>query len=142
MFEKLIERVMCNRLKLCLKKNNILCKYQFGFRENQFTAHALIDLMEYINTCLDQGKYVFGIYIDLKKAFDTVQHDVLLLKSQHYGIRGKKHRIGLALFRLGSSGTIYAGGAHCTPLCFSFICGPITTKLGMMVLWDKISQNP
>ena len=45
--------------------------------------------MEYINTCLDQGKYVFGIYIDLKKAFNTVQHDILLSKLQHYGIRGK-----------------------------------------------------
>ena len=89
MFEKLIENVMCNRLKLFLEKNNILYKYQFGFRENHSTAHALIDLMEYINTCLDQGKYVFGIYIDLKKAFDTVQHDILLSKLQHYGIRGK-----------------------------------------------------
>ena len=43
--------------------------------------------MEYINTCLDQGKFVFGIYIDLKKAFNTVQHDILLSKLQHYGIR-------------------------------------------------------
>ena len=80
MFEKLIEKVMCNRLKLFLKKNNILYKYQFGLRENHSTAHALIDLMEYIKTCLDQGKYVFGIYIDLKKAFDTVPHDILLSK--------------------------------------------------------------
>ena len=76
-------------LKFFSKKNNILYKYQFGFRENHSTAHALIDLMEYNNTCLDQGKYVFGIYIDLKKAFDTVQHDILLSKLQHYGIRVK-----------------------------------------------------
>ena len=91
MFEKLIERVMCNRLKPFLKKNNILYKYQFGFGENHSTVHALIDLMEYINTFLDHGKYVFGIYIDLKKGliFDTVQHDLLLSKLQHYGIRGK-----------------------------------------------------
>ena len=49
MFEKLIERVMCNTVDL--KKNTILyINYQFGFRENHSTAHALIDLMEYINT--------------------------------------------------------------------------------------------
>ena len=87
-FEKLIEKIMCNRLKSFLNKNNILYKYQFGFRENHSTSHALIDLIEYINKCLDEGKYVFGIYIDLKKAFDTVKHDILLSKLQHYGIRG------------------------------------------------------
>ena len=95
MFEKLLERVLCNRLKLFFKRNNILYKYQFGFRENHSTAHALIDLMEYINTCLDQGKYVFGVYIDFKKAFDTVQHNILLSKLQRYGIRG----ITLNLFK-------------------------------------------
>ena len=46
MFEKLIERVMCNKLKLFSRKNNILYKYQFGFRENHSTAHALIDLTD------------------------------------------------------------------------------------------------
>ena len=59
-FEKLNEKVMCKRLKSFLKKNYILYKYQIDFKENNFTSHALIDLIEYINTCLDEGKYVFG----------------------------------------------------------------------------------
>ena len=52
----------------------------------------------------------------------------------------------LTLFRLGSFGTITLGGGHIVPLCFSFICDPITTERGMMVLslvlWDKIPQKP
>ena len=76
------------RLKQFLDKHNILYKYQFGFRENHSTSHALIDLVEYIYKSQDENKFVFGIYIDLKKAFDTVSHDILLSKRQHYGIRG------------------------------------------------------
>ena len=69
-----------------LKKNNILYKYQFGFRKNHATTHALMEVIDYIYMSLDEGNYVFGIYIDLKKAFDTVRQ-ILLQKLQHYGIR-------------------------------------------------------
>ena len=87
-FDKLIEKVMLNRLLKFLEKNNILYKYQFGFRKNHATTHALTEVIDYIYRSLDEGNYVFGIYIDLKKAFDTVQHQILLQKLQHYGIRG------------------------------------------------------
>ena len=87
-FNKLIEKVMLNRLLKFLEKNNILYKYQFGFRKNHATTHALTEVIDYIYRSLDEGNYVFGIYIDLKKAFDTVQHQILLQKLQHYGIRG------------------------------------------------------
>ena len=74
-----------------LKKNqsasHALIKNQFGFRENHSTSHALIDVVEYIYKSLDDNKFVFGVYIDLKKAFDTVDHDILLAKLEHYGIR-------------------------------------------------------
>ena len=68
-FDKLIEKVMLNRLLKFLKKNNILYKYQFGFRKNHATAHALTEVTDNIYRSLDEGNYVFGIYIDLKKAF-------------------------------------------------------------------------
>ena len=87
-FDKLLEKIICVRLKQFLKKHNILYKYQFGFRENHSTSHALIDVVEYIYKSLDDNKFVFGVYIDLKKAFDTVDHDILLAKLEHYGIRG------------------------------------------------------
>ena len=87
-FDKLIEKVMLNRLLKFLEKNNILYKYQFGFGKNHATTHALTEVIDYIYRSLDEGNYVFGIYIDLKKGFDTVQHQILLQKLQHYGIRG------------------------------------------------------
>ena len=86
-FDKLLEKVMLNRLLQFLNKNDILYKYQFGFRKNHATSNALTEVIDHIQS-LDEGNYVFGIYIDLKKAFDTVQHQILLYKLQHYGIRG------------------------------------------------------
>ena len=79
---------MLNRILKFLNKNNILYKYQFGFRKNHATTHALTEVIDYIYKSLDEGNYVFGIYIDLKKAFDTVQHQILLQKLQYCGIRG------------------------------------------------------
>ena len=75
-------------MKSILDKFKILSKYQFGFRTTHSTSHALIDITEYICYALDKGHFVFGIYIDLKKAFDTVNHDILIKKLDHYGIRG------------------------------------------------------
>ena len=79
---------MYNRLNQFFQKHNIFYKYQFGFRKNHATANALTEVIDYIYKSLDEGNYVFGIYIDLKKASDTVQHKILLHKLQYYGIRG------------------------------------------------------
>ena len=70
-----------------MDKNDILYKYQFGFRKNHATTHALTEVIDYIYKSLDEGNYVFDIYIDLKKAFHTVRH-ILLQKLENYGIRG------------------------------------------------------
>ena len=78
---------MYNRLDSFLHKHKILYKYQFGFRKNQATTNVLTEIRDYIYKSLE-GNYVFGIYIDLKKAVDNVQHDIFLSKIQHYGIRG------------------------------------------------------
>ena len=87
-FEKVLERLMFNRLKKFLDKNDVFYKYQFGFRKNHATSHALMDVTDFIYKALDEGKFVFGLYIDLQKDLDTVAHNILLYKMQHYGITG------------------------------------------------------
>ena len=59
-----------------------------GFRRKNSPAHSLIEITEKIKESIDNGKYGCGIFIDLKKAFDTVNHKILLTKLEHYGIRG------------------------------------------------------
>ena len=69
------------------KKSNIY-ERQFGFRPNHSTTHALLEITEKIKQACDSGKYACRVFLDLQKAFDTVNHDILLKKLNHYGIRG------------------------------------------------------
>ena len=87
-FSKILERIMYNRLINFINKNEILYKYQFGFRSNHSANMALITLVDKIMSALDNGNIVIGLFLDLKKAFDTVNHRILIDKLFHHGIRG------------------------------------------------------
>ena len=71
-----------------LNKQNMLHERQFGFSHNHSTTHALLEITEKIKQDCDSGKYACGVFLDLQKAFDTANHDIILKKLYHYGIKG------------------------------------------------------
>ena len=91
-FSKVFERLMYDRLTKFLDKYNILYQNQFGFRQGHSTHHAFITLVDKITKSLDSGDIVIGVFLDLKKAFDTVNRKIILKKLYHYGIRGNLNK--------------------------------------------------
>ena len=85
---KIVEKLMYKRTYNFLNRNNCLYRLQFGFRDKHSTTHALTYLTESVRKSLDGGLYACGVFVDLQKAFDTVDHEILLKKLDHYGIRG------------------------------------------------------
>ena len=87
-FSKVLERLMYNRLLSFINKFSLLHPYQFGFRQNHLPELALLYLVDKISNALDNGECVLGLFLDFSKAFDTVNHDLLLTKLEYLGIRG------------------------------------------------------
>ena len=84
-FSKILERLMYNRLIEYINENKLLYKYQFGFQKGKSTYMAVLTLVDTIS--LDNGDYVIGVFLDFSKAFDTVDHNILLKKLEKYGIQ-------------------------------------------------------
>ena len=88
----MIEKAMYHRLYRYLEHFKILYPLLFGFREKSSTMHDLISITEsQVRQSIDNNEFGCGIFIDLKKAFDTVNHAILLTKLNRYGIRGNVH---------------------------------------------------
>ena len=85
---KVLEKVVHKRLYEYLVKNKILNKSQYGFRTLHSTTDAITELVSHILHNFDQRKFTLSVFLDLSKAFDTIDHNTLLKKLYHYGIRG------------------------------------------------------
>lgn len=88
---KVFERAMTNRLNSFLEKYKILGDHQYGFRKNRSTILAVYNYVQQVLNYLNDKKYAVGILLDMTKAYDRVQHEILLSKLYDYGIRGKAH---------------------------------------------------
>ena len=86
--DKILERLMYNRLYNFLEKKEIILLLQFGFRQKYSTTHALIHLTDKIRLEINKGNYACGIFVDFQNTFDTVDHHILLKKLEYYGVRG------------------------------------------------------
>ena len=86
-FSKFFEKVMYNRLVEFAEKHDILYRCQFGFRKNHSTSHALIYLVNKIASAIDQHETTVGVFLDLSKVFDTLDHQILFAKLEHYYMR-------------------------------------------------------
>jgi hypothetical protein len=85
-FSKILEKIVTVNLTNHLQLNNLLHKNQYGFQRNLSTEHNLLQVMNFISNSLNKGNYCIGVFLDLRKAFDTCSHDILLKKLSKLGI--------------------------------------------------------
>ena len=87
-FSKVFEKILSNNIYDFLESENFFYKNQFGFRKNMSCNHAILKLMNCITKALNSNKISLAIFLDIQKCFDAVDHNILLSKLHHYGIRG------------------------------------------------------
>ena len=92
-FNQIFERLISKRMISFFERFELFTKKQFGFLKKHCTEHAILDLKEYVINNLENKEITAVLFLDLQKAFDTVDHDILLQKLHHYGVRGNIHKL-------------------------------------------------
>ena len=87
-FSKILEKIMHIQMENFFDSNNVITPLQFGFRKTKSTTSAILTITDHILKSFDSSKYTIGLFLDFKKAFDSVNHRILMRKLYHYGIRG------------------------------------------------------
>ena len=90
-FNKILERVIYDQLITFLDDHKILNNFQFGFRKKHSTEQAILEITDKLRKSIDSNEITCGLFLDFSKAFDTVDHQILLKKLYQYGIQGRAH---------------------------------------------------
>jgi hypothetical protein len=88
-FSKIVERLIFLRLQRHLNAHQIIAKEQYGFKNKSSTEHAMYHVINEISQAMNKGRPTGGLFCDLEKAFDCVNHEILIVKLKFYGIKGK-----------------------------------------------------
>ncbi|XP_065642723.1 uncharacterized protein LOC136074345 [Hydra vulgaris] len=115
---KIFEKPMHIRLYNFFEKNQCLYNHQYGFRSKHSAIYALINITESIRKALDSKLFACGVFLDLNKAFDSVDHSILLSKLEHYGVRGIAHQWFLS-YLFNRSQFVAINNAKSLPIFFS-----------------------
>ena len=83
-FSKILEKLFSKRLDKYIDNSSLLNDSQYGFRSGKSTARALMELTEEISSAMHEKMYTVGVFIDLKKTFDTIDHKLTIKKLQHF----------------------------------------------------------
>ena len=116
---------MHKKLYSFLNNSNCLYESQFGFRHKHSTSHTLVKISEQIQKVIDNGQVACGVFIDLQKAFDTVNHEILLGKLFYYGVRGIATYLNLRKQHVAISGESSQNSDICYGVPQSSVLGPL-----------------
>ena len=137
-FSGLLERLVYRQLMNFITKYNLLYDKQFGFRSNHSTLFAVLSITDKIQKAIEDGNFSCGIFLDLSKAFDTVNHQILLPKLEYHGIR--------ALSMIGLNHTYITGNnlfhwVVSNQICFMFLVEyPKDRSYPFLVVCERFSE--